>query len=238
MQHTATTLFCIPHAGGNAAFYARFNEFFPAWITVKPLELPGKGRRCREPLLNDMESMGRDLFEQIRSTAQAGPYAVFGHSMGGLLAFACAQFASRAATPLPTALFISSAATPGQMRTGVSRPVEQLPAGVLWDYVARMGGIPPEIAQSKDFRNYLEPVLRADFIAVENWQPAPFAPLPVPIHISIGSRDLVTESDAEGWQSLTEARCTVRTFNGGHFYVQDNWQALADHMTRTLRQPA
>ena len=56
MQHTATTLFCIPHAGGNAAFYAKFNDFFPSWITIRPLELPGKGRRCRERLLTSMES--------------------------------------------------------------------------------------------------------------------------------------------------------------------------------------
>ena len=83
MQHTATTLFCIPHAGGNTAFYARFNELFPAWITIRPLELPGKGRRCRERLLTNMESMGRDLLEQIHPAAHTGPYALFGHSMGG-----------------------------------------------------------------------------------------------------------------------------------------------------------
>lgn len=238
MQHTTTTLFCIPPAGSNAAFYARLHEFFPAWITVKPLEMPGKGRRCREPLLTDIESMGRDLFAQIRPAAHTGPYAIFGHSMGGLLAFFCARLACDTAAPLPTALFISSATTPGLMRTGISRPVEQMPPGALWDYVARMGGMPPEIARSQDFRNYLEPVLRADFIAVESWQPAPFSPLPLPIHISIGSRDLVTEADAQRWQELTDMPCAVRTYNGGHFYVQDNWQELAEHMTRTLHPAA
>lgn len=235
MQHSATTLFCIPHAGGNTAFYARFNELFPAWITTRPLELPGKGRRCRERLLTNMESMGRDLLEQIHPAAHTGPYALFGHSMGGLLAFLCARFACDAALPLPKALFISSATTPGLMRTGISRPVDQLPPGALWDYVARMGGIPPEIAQSQDFRNYLEPVLRADFMAIEGWQPAPYSPLPLPIHTTIGSHDLVTEADALQWQNLTDAQCTVRTFSGGHFYVQDHWQELADHMTRTLQ---
>ena len=155
--------------------------------------------------------------------------------MGGLLAFLCARFACDAALPLPKALFISSATTPGLMRTGISRPVDQLPPGALWDYVARMGGIPPEIAQSQDFRNYLEPVLRADFMAIEGWQPAPYSPLPLPIHTTIGSHDLVTEADALQWQNLTDAQCTVRTFSGGHFYVQDHWQELADHMTRTLQ---
>ena len=234
MQHTTTTLFCIAPAGGNAAFYAPLQEFFPQWITVAPLELPGKGRRCREPLLTDIESMGRDLFEQIRSSAHAGPYAVFGHSMGGLLAFFCVRLACDAGLTLPAALFISSATTPGRMRTGISRPVEQLPPGALWDYVVRMGGMPPEIARSQDFRNYLEPVLRADFMAVESWQPARFNPLPLPIHVSIGSRDLVTEADAQHWQTLTDRPCTVRTFAGGHFYVQENWQDLAEHMSQAL----
>lgn len=230
-----TTLFCIPHAGGNTAFYARFNEFFPARITIKPLELPGKGRRYRERRPTSMESMGRDLLEQVHFAAHTGPYALFGHSMGGLLAFLCARFACDAALPLPTALFISSATTPDRMRTGISRPVDQLPPGALWDYVARMGGIPSEIAQSRDFRNYLEPVLRADFMALESWQPAPWSPLPLPIHITIGSHDLVTEADARHWQNLTDAQCTVRTFSGGHFYVQDHWQELADHITHVLK---
>ncbi len=236
MQHTdTTTLFCIPHAGGNAAYYGRFTETFPASVKVSPLDLPGKGRRCREPLLTDMAGMGRDLLEQMRSAAHTGPYAIFGHSMGGLLAFLCARFACDAALPPPRALFISSATTPDRMRTGISRPIDQLLPGALWDYVARMGGIPPEIARSQEFRSYLEPVLRSDFMAVEGWRPAPFSPLPLPVHTSIGDRDLITEADARHWQSLTDVRCTVRTFSGGHFYLQDHWQELADHITRILQ---
>ena len=86
MQHSEkTTLFCIPHAGGNGAYYALFGELFPDSIKAVPLDLPGKGRRCREPLLDSMESLSRDLLEQMRPTAQTVPYASVGHSMGGLL---------------------------------------------------------------------------------------------------------------------------------------------------------
>ena len=113
MQHSEkTTLFCIPHAGGNGAYYALFGELFPDSIKAVPLDLPGKGRRCREPLLDSMESLSRDLLEQMRPTAQTVPYAIFGHSMGGLLAFECARLARAAALPQPKALFISAAATP------------------------------------------------------------------------------------------------------------------------------
>lgn len=235
MQHSeTTTLFCIPHAGGNSAYYALFAEFFPDSVKVVPLDLPGKGRRCREPLFTCMEAMGRDLLEQIRPTAQASPYAIFGHSMGGLLAFACAQLASQAELPLPKALFVSAAATPDKMRTGIKRPISELQPGELWEYVMRMGGTPPGVALSDEFKRYMEPMLMADFTALQNWRPAPCQPLPVPIHTCVGKDDTVTEKEAMLWQQFTSVGGTVRGFVGGHFYIQHHWRELAEHIARTL----
>lgn len=229
-----TTLFCIPHAGGNAACYALFGEFFPKSVKIVPLDLPGKGRRCREQLPTCMETLGRDLLEQIRPTAQTVPYAIFGHSMGGLLAFVCAQLARETALPLPRALFVSSTATPEKMRTGITGPVSQLPPGELWEQVMRMGGTPPDIALSAELKRYMEPLLLADFSALENWRPATCPPLPVPIHACIGKDDMVTEDEAMLWQQLSSVGGSVRSFSGGHFYIQHHWRELAEHVTRTL----
>ncbi len=235
MQHTeVTTLFCIPHAGGNASCYGMFGKFFPASVKVVPLDLPGKGRRCREPLPTCMEAMSRDLLEQMRPTLQASPYAIFGHSMGGLLAFACAQLAHESALPMPKALFISSSATPDKVRTGIDRPVSQLQPGELWQYVMRMGGTPPGVAASAELKRYMEPLLVADFSAVESWQPATCRPLPVPIHVCVGREDIVTEEEAKLWQQLSSQDGTVRSFSGGHFYIQNHWRELAAHLTHTL----
>ena len=235
MQQTeTTTLFCIPHAGGNGTCYALFGEFFPDSVRVVPLDLPGKGRRCREQRLVCMEAMGRDLLEQMRPTAHTGPYAIFGHSMGGLLAFECARQAHKIALPLPRAVFISAAATPDKVRTGIDRPVSELQPGELWEYVMRMGGTPPGVALSAEFKRYMEPMLLADFSALENWQSAPCEPLPVPIHACIGKDDTVTEKEARLWQQFSSINGTVRSFNGGHFYLQHHWHQLAEHITRTL----
>ena len=235
MQQTeTTTLFCIPHAGGNGTCYALFGEFFPNSVRVVPLDLPGKGRRCREQRLVCMEAMGRDLLEQMRPTAHAGPYAIFGHSMGGLLAFECARLTRAKALPQPKALFISAAATPDKVRTGMDRPVSELQPGELWEYVMRMGGTPPGVALSADFKRYMEPMLLADFSALENWQPAPCEPLPVPIHACIGKDDTVTEKEASLWQQFSSMDGTVRSFKGGHFYLQHHWHQLAEHITHTL----
>ena len=228
------TLFCIPHAGGNAACYARFGEFFPNSVKIVPLDLPGKGRRCREQLPTSMEAMGRDLLEQIRTTAQTVPYAIFGHSMGGLLAFECARLAHKSALPLPRAVFISAAATPDKVRTGMDRPVSELQPGELWEYVMRMGGTPPGVALSADLKRYMEPLLVADFSALESWRPAPCDPLPVAIHACIGMDDTVTENEARLWQQFSSKAGTVRSFSGGHFYIQHHGRELAEHITQTL----
>ena len=140
-------------------------------------------------------------------------------NMGGLLAFECARLTRAKALPQPKALFISAAATPDKVRTGMDRPISELQPGELWEYVMRMGGTPPGVALSAEFKRYMEPMLLADFSALENWQPAPCEPLPVPIHACIGKDDTVTEKEAMLWQQFSSMDGTVRSLNGGHFYL-------------------
>lgn len=228
------TLFCLPHAGGSAAYYARFGDHFPPRVAARPLELPGRGRRCREPLLTDIDAQSRDLLAQILPAAAGRPYALFGHSMGAHLAHRCAQLAAERGEPLPLALFVSSAAAPGRRRTaGSSLPLPLTAAGV-WQYVIDMGGVPQCIAESPDFRKYLEPILFADVTAIETWQPPPATPLPIPITVFFGSEDLVTGAQAREWGDLTTRGCEVCAFPGDHFYLQDHWSALADRILDAL----
>lgn len=226
-----TLLYCIPHAGGNAAFYTALAGQLPASIVCHPLELPGRGRRHREPLSTGLEAMARDLYS--RMTPQT-PYALFGHSMGALLALLCAVQAQKDAMPLPRALFISAAAAPLGWEQCRPPALASLPAQAMWDRVARLGGLPDQIAASQDFLKYLEPILRADFAALESWTPPPLAPLPVPIAVFRGDRDMVTEEQARQWRQLTSVDFRLHTFPGSHFYLQDHWRSLADHISRAL----
>jgi len=225
----ALTLFCLPHAGGSALYYANFGQFFPDRVAVRPLELPGRGRRAGEPLQNDIEDLSRDAFRQILPVARTAPYALFGHSMGALLAYRCALLARARDLPLPAALFLSSSAIPGR-GAGYAAPSPS----VLWEQVIGMGGVPRCIAESAEFRAYLEPVLVADFTAVNTWNPAPAAPLPIPIAVCLGSDDLVSREDAQKWAGFTSGGCDVHAFQGDHFYLQEHWGSLADLVTRML----
>lgn len=233
-----TTLFCIPHAGGSAAYYTRLGQCLPATVAFRPLELPGRGRRLREAPHTSMEALTQDLFHHIRPVAQTAPYALFGHSMGALLALQCAVRARESGVPLPRALFISAASAPGCQERPPIPPMASLSPRQLWESVVDMGGIPQDIAASDEFRRYLEPVLRADITALEDWLPAPMKPLPVPITVFRGHQDVITDDMARQWQRLTTKELRIRIFQGDHFYLRNHWETLADRIARACEAAA
>ncbi|XPV77547.1 MAG: thioesterase II family protein [Desulfovibrio sp.] len=235
----STTLFCIPHAGGSAAYYTHFGNFFSNRISFEPLELAGRGKRCRDPLGTSMESISRDLLTQIIPVARKSPYALFGHSMGALLALLCTIKAQSCRVPLPQALFLSAAATPEIFMKTQENPISDLPPDQMWESLVGLNGIPECINMSMDFRKYLEPILYADFKALDTWNPSKFSPIPVPITVFLGDKDgMLTERKALKWRDFTTKKFSMRCFKGNHFYLQDHWSSLATHITDQLSQVA
>ncbi|MGE5458714.1 MAG: thioesterase II family protein, partial [Methanococcaceae archaeon] len=74
-------LFCFPFAGNGASIYLRWAERISDNIEVCPIELPGRGRRFRDPLLHRFSDVIESLSEAILPHLNK-PFAFFGHSMG------------------------------------------------------------------------------------------------------------------------------------------------------------
>ncbi|WP_369479927.1 thioesterase II family protein, partial [Pseudomonas putida] len=54
---TALNLLCLPYSGASAMVYSRWRRKLPAWLQVRPVELPGRGARMAEPLHTDMQAL-------------------------------------------------------------------------------------------------------------------------------------------------------------------------------------
>lgn len=92
-------LFCLPYSGASATLFRRWQPSLPGWIRLLPLELPGRGLRFGEALHTDAASLVAQLAGELHGTLDsASPYAFFGHSLGGLLAFELAHAMRRAAS--------------------------------------------------------------------------------------------------------------------------------------------
>jgi len=201
-------------------------------LTLTGIELPGRGRRSGEALCRDLETLADDCFAQLRPAIGRGPYALFGHSMGALLAYLCALRIRQAGLPSPEALFLSGQAAP-ELAGKTQR--YRLPHDEFIQMLQTLGGCPPELLREEELIAYLEPILRADFEAVETWRPGrQESALPIPIILFRGSEEDLALEATLAWSRHTAAGFELHHLEGGHFFIQDHGQAIVSIISNTL----
>lgn len=100
-------LFTIPYSGSSAAIYLKWRTLLPENIEVVPLEFPGRGKRFGSKLCDSMEELIDDLVQHIGSQLQGSPYALYGHSLGGLAAYELSVRLLESGQALPVHVFLS-----------------------------------------------------------------------------------------------------------------------------------
>ncbi|MFC9360077.1 thioesterase II family protein [Rhodococcus sp. NPDC057014] len=221
----ATTLLCLPYAGSGASFFRGWRGLAPPGLVVVPLQLPGREERFVEPLLTDVAAAVEDLLARALYEGQdAERVAVFGHSLGAVLAYELThRLVADGSVPV-TRLFVSGAPGP--------RHVRDIRAALLDDaeFLARvheLAGYSHPALENAELRELLLPVLRADVDMHESYRPPPHPRLDVPITALRGRDDhLVSSVQAAEWQAATTADISVRELDGGHMYLTDHPHAL------------
>lgn len=226
------TLFAFPFAGGSKHSYNFMKDLFPEYIQFFPVELPGRGSRIQEEPKVDIHDLVEDLYHQLKERLN-GDYALYGHSMGSAVVYALVKRVIKENVRLPSHLFVSG-------RAGPSCPERSKRHLLTKDEFKRsvidMGGIPEEVAQNDALMDFFEPILRADFQLLETMQYSPSVRLDIPITVMIGEKDLATVDEAMLWQNETSVPIQMHQFKGGHFFIFDYSQKIADLIADTLNQ--
>ena len=239
MDKMKMLLFCLPFGGGSANYFLPLAPFLPPWMQLVPVERPGRGSRSEEPLLTDFEELADDATEQIRSRLahEALPFALFGHCMGGMLAYIISH---RLQTP-PCHLFLSSPVILPLEGIGfkpddflLQHRIAELSPNDLLNYLRRIGRLTDEMLASRELLDYAVPVLRADFIALESWRTPVLPPLSLPVSVFQGSEE--KQHPYWYWAARTSGAFNLRTFEGGHFHLADHWQAIADAISHDIEK--
>ena len=212
-------LFCLPYAGGAASAYRCWADGLPPEVEVCALQLPGRGSRIREAPFRRVEDLVPAIAEGLGPLLDL-PFALFGHSMGAVVAFELARELRRRGSPAPVLLAVSGHQAP--RRPDVEPPFSHLPDPAFLEEVRkRYDGIPPEVLAEEELLQLLLPVLRADIQVLENYSYAGEPPLDCPLSCFGGEDDRhVSLADLEAWRDETSGRLRVRTFPGGHFFLE------------------
>ena len=233
MGSPSIDLLVLPCAGASATMYLRWRRLLPAWVRLVPVELPGRGGRIGEPYVDDCDTLVARLCDE-HAGAMAGRYALFGHSMGALLAYGMAQRQRALSRPLPCALFAS--ASPAPSRRDPQRYAGKQDDAALIADLRRQGGTPEAVFGSAELLRLTLDTLGADYRVCASFRHAPPAgaspalplPLPLPLHVLAGRDDDIEAERLEAWRREAGAAFTLDWFDGGHFFIrQHEAQALA-----------
>lgn len=239
---TSVRLYCIPYSGASALVYARWRRLLPTWIEVRPLELPGRGARMDEPLARNPHQLAEDLAREIVADIRAadGPYALFGHSLGALLAFELAHALLTLRAPPPLVVFASGTEAPSARDdSGWRRPRSD---AELIEELRSKQGTPEEAIGSRDLMDAVLPVLRADFLMCGHYAYRKRARLPCPIRVFGGRQDETSREGLLAWQVEAGTDFGLSMFDGGHFFIHersaDVHAIVADDLARALAADA
>jgi surfactin synthase thioesterase subunit len=235
MPSHRTALYCLPYAGASsAALYASWRRAVPDWLDIRPVELPGRGRRIAEPPCHSMEALTRQLADEMRGCL-AQRYVLFGHSLGAWLAFELAHALSASGAPGPELVFVSAANAPLRSEAGRA-PYRRLISDA--DVVARMrelAGTPPELLDNAEMLALMLPAVRADFDLCGAYRYQAKPPLTCPLHVFGGHGDASTSPEGlSAWQGETAANCAVEMLDGGHFFINERRDDLLRSIVRRL----
>jgi surfactin synthase thioesterase subunit len=212
------TLYTLPFAGGNKYSYKKFEEYCPSYLKLINLEYPGRGGRTSESLTSDIGMLVDDMYDQVKDSLGEQQYAIYGHSMGGLVAYLLTQKIISNKQRPPLHLFITGTAGPAASCRGEKKR-HLLGRSEFIEEIKSLNGSPEEILQNKELLDYYEPILRADFKASECYAHLPLPPLNIPFTVISGTEEEMLLEEIGLWQHESTYVVDFRTMAGNHFFI-------------------
>jgi surfactin synthase thioesterase subunit len=209
-------LFCFPFAGGNKYSYRDYEKFMPSNIKLIPIESPGRGMRFSERLSCSIDEIVADYYDQIKDYLQE-PYAIYGHSMGALTGFLVTKRIIEENLNPPLHLFFSGRAGPSSKDKDEAKYL--LPQKEFVAELKSLDGIPEGVLKDEDLMEIFEPILRADFQAIETYTYNSSQAIDIPISVAIGKEEKVSLQEAEAWQKESQHPLKIKQFPGKHFFI-------------------
>jgi medium-chain acyl-[acyl-carrier-protein] hydrolase len=226
-----TRVLCLPHAGGSVGAYGPWVKAGAPELEFIPVHLPCRPGRLTDPMPADMQRLITDLLRDLEPWLSE-PFALFGHSMGGLVAYELARKLV-ATGAQPECLIVSGTGPP---HTAEPVAVTGMNDTVLVDWLMDLGGTPAEVLSHPDLLRLTLRTLRADLALLERYgAPEPMA-IPIPITAFGGREDYRAPVwKMAKWQSVTSREFQQRTFPGGHFFLHEFRQPVLAEIARTVR---
>lgn len=226
-------LVCFPHAGGGASTYFDFAKLASAAnsnFDICAVQLPGHENRFNEEAHSNIQEHAKLIGQEIEAT-ESKEIALYGHSLGSILAYETALLLGKKTT----ALIVSG--RNGPTKKTQKEKISHLSDAEFTKALVAYGGVPNEIIDNLEIFEVLLPALRKDFAAAENYRGAiDNPPISCPI-LGLPSQDddFIDPELFNGWSEATNSQFSVQWFPGDHFFVVKNKDRLFESIRLFLQ---
>lgn len=218
-------LFTLPFAGGNKFSFREYDAYLKDDFEIYALELPGRGERFSEDLLIDIYDAVEDLFKQIEDKLN-GDYVIYGHSLGGLLAYLLTLYIEEKNLNKPLKLVISGRANPAMKPKTIKHTLSH---DAFIHNLKDLGGMPSNFFEHPELFDLFEPILRADYQVAECFHFSEKRKVDTKVSVLYGKDESFSLVEALDWKTFTHhTPLDFQQFEGDHFFIFNHIKAVCE----------
>ena len=227
-------LFCLPYAGGSETIYHNWKKHLHPSIQIVPIELKGRGKRFLEDFYESLEEAVDDIFENIKDKIENDDFAIYGHSMGGLVAFELYYKISKLISNKPKHIFFSGCKAPCIIKKREN--IYALPNYEFMKKVMELGGTSEELMKNKELSEIYLPIIRSDFMITETYNyEEREEKIACDISILNGKQDTsINLKDILNWKNHVGGEFKVYNLEGNHFFLNNNVENITSIINAKL----
>jgi medium-chain acyl-[acyl-carrier-protein] hydrolase len=225
-------MFCLPYAGAGASVFNSWSDVFPDTIELIAVQLPGRESRYREPMFTDISETAKALAISIEPYLDR-PYALFGYSMGALMAFELMRELRHRGALLPIQLFVAARRAP--QNPPVCPPIAHLSLDRFLEMMRDCYDPPQAAWELPELLEILLPTLRSDISMCEGYIHRQEPPFECPIHAFAGRSDRCAPPEiVQAWREQTTGDFDMDVVEGTHFFINTTLEKMQSAMVSRL----
>jgi medium-chain acyl-[acyl-carrier-protein] hydrolase len=226
-------LVCIPFAGAGIAAFGKWTALLPDSIEPFVVQLPGREDRLRAAPFRSWHPMMESLITAA-SALPPLPTALFGHSLGAVIALELARHFHVTQPGRIRQLFVSGRPWPGTPGLHRLNP-DSLDDDQLLAALDRAYGSGSSSLSHPDIREVMLPALRADLAVLDSHVYRRGPTLSCPLTVYGGDRDPgTTPASLDAWRAETSGPFRLVTFAGDHFFLDAHRADLVADIVATI----
>lgn len=225
-------LLYLPYAGGTALLSRNWSKKLHENIKIVPVELAGRGLRYREPYYESIEQAVGDIYKKVDKHLQE-PYAIYGHSFGGLLAYELYYKIVESGRRKPEHLFFSAIRPP--INHASEKKLFSLNDTEFLNTVKAFGGMEDEILCNRELMELFLPVIRSDFKLYDSYE-FRHRDEYITSNVTVLYSDDMDIEEVADWSELVHQKIQYHYLEGGHFFIKNHMNQVIQIINTTLIQ--